>query len=244
MKYLVSESSARSIREIVKHYLDGDKFAPPSEALSGYPVHSVYVDTPNLHLYRQTMCGLRNRFKLRVRTYDSTGPAFLEVKRRENKAIIKYRARLQRPAAEEVIQGYWPGRDSLIDTANDGDFANLQYFCQLRDETNGEPAIVVSYEREAFESKSGGARVTFDTNIRGSLVSDSSPLYFSSESWHPRVNGVVLELKFTNRVPQWMTDLVRQFRLRSTSVPKYCLCVDAMRAAGVLAGSQPSRSVG
>ena len=39
---------------------------------------------------------------------------------------------------------------------------------------------------------------------------------------------MILELKFTNRFPRWMHDLVRTFELRRQSVPKYNTCVDAI----------------
>jgi len=233
MKYLISESSAENIREVVQHYLKGDRYADPAEGRRGYLVHSVYMDTPMLQLYRQTARGFRNRFKLRVRAYDEVGPAFVEVKRRENAAIIKYRAQLRRPAAEEVVHGYWPGRNCLIKPDDDRAYDNLRYFCQLRDNLGATSSIAVTYRREAFEDETGDARITFDTELRGSVVSPQCPLAFSAEQWRPRLNGVVLELKFTDRVPTWMTDLVRQYQLSKISIPKYCLCIDRMREAGV-----------
>ena len=44
----------------------------------------------------------------------------------------------------------------------------------------------------------------------------------------PNLRGTILELKFTDRFPDWMGDLVRAFDLQRTSVSKYCLCIDEM----------------
>lgn len=244
MKYLVSESQALEIRQIVEQYLEGDAYADPSQEVPGYLVQSVYLDNMGLQLYRQTLRGFRNRFKLRVRVYDDVGPAFLEVKRRENVAVVKYRAKVRRDAAEAVIQGYWPDREGLVDPGKDHQFANLRYFCELRDNLGAGPAATVTYQREAFASASGDARVTFDRAVRGSFAPPDQPLLLSDDAHYPRLNGVILELKFTDRVPTWMTSLVRQYQLRQVSIPKYCLCIDAMRAAGVLVNGLHSRSVG
>ena len=50
----------------------------------GYRVCSLYLDTPQLALYRQSKDGIKNRYKLRIRFYDedADGPAFLEIKQR------------------------------------------------------------------------------------------------------------------------------------------------------------------
>jgi hypothetical protein len=42
------------------------------------------------------------------------------------------------------------------------------------------------------------------------------------------VDGVVLELKFTDRFPNWMHDCVQIFNLRRTTMPKYVECVSIL----------------
>lgn len=244
MKYVVREAAAFQIREIVRHYLDSDEFADSTQGTLGYLVQSVYLDNPALQLYRQTIRGIRNRFKLRVRVYDDTGPAFLEVKRRENVAVVKYRAKVTRAAAVAVIHGQKPQRDWLVNSRSDHEYDNMRYFCEQRDEIGAYPAATVAYRRDAFASPSGDARVTFDRELRGSLAPSDRPLLLTPEAWFPTLNGVVLELKYTDRVPGWMTSLVRQFQLSQVSVPKYVHCIDTMRAAGALGDHRLSRSVG
>jgi SPX domain protein involved in polyphosphate accumulation len=244
MKYLVPEPMALEMREIVSHHLAEDEYADPASETPGYLVQSVYLDNPALQLYRQTLRGFRNRFKLRVRVYDETGPAFLEVKRRENVAVIKHRACVKRHAAEAVIAGFWPEHDGLLSTKLDHEFANMRYFCQQRDNLGAYPAATVTYHREAFASSCGNARVTFDRNVRGSVAPGDRPLLLTDDAWYPRLPGVILELKYTDKVPRWMPALVQQFQLRQMSIPKYCHCIDTMREAGVLVDSRLTRNVG
>jgi hypothetical protein len=44
----------------------------------------------------------------------------------------------------------------------------------------------------------------------------------------PDYDAVVMELKFTDRFPGWMHDLVRVFNLSPVSFPKYIHCSDAI----------------
>ena len=47
-------------------------------------------------------------------------------------------------------------------------------------------------------------------------------------------SDVILEIKFDDRFPVWLADLVRRFDLFRTSFSKYCGCVDVMRLRGGL----------
>ena len=42
-----------------------------------------------------------------------------------------------------------------------------------------------------------------------------------------QIPGVVLELKYEDRLPAWMQELVRMFGLETQSVPKYGLSIEA-----------------
>jgi hypothetical protein len=42
-------------------------------------------------------------------------------------------------------------------------------------------------------------------------------------------DGVILELKFDERAPRWMFDLVKVFNLRQTPVCKYSACIYAQQ---------------
>ena len=144
-----------------------------------------------------------------------------------------------------MVRGVHRGhRDGLIDTHNDDEYDNMRYFCDQRDEIGAYPAATVAYRRDAFACPQGDARVTFDRQLRGSLAPNDQPLLLTQDAWFPPLNGVVLELKYTDKVPRWMTSLVRQFQLSQLSVPKYVHCIDAMRAAGALGDHRLSRSVG
>ena len=119
--------------------------------------------------------------------------------------------------------------------ADDGDARShkaLVEFCQLCDRVAAEPSIFVSYRREAYTAAAGNSyRVTFDRQLMGSRAGTAVDLSLPTEGARPAVgNGerVILELKFSDRFPEWMRDLVHLFNLSRTSVPKYNLCIEAL----------------
>src|SRR5213593_2005927 len=69
LKYIIKEDVARAVRDFVSGYLEIDEYGATLPNFS-YPVHSLYLDSDDLHLYRTTINGDKNRFKLRLRFYD------------------------------------------------------------------------------------------------------------------------------------------------------------------------------
>ena len=94
--------------------------------------------------------------------------------------------------------------------------------------------IYVSYFREIYEATDDEElRVTLDRRIYGSRYDGSGRLCIPRRGIRALLpffppDGVVLELKFENRAPAWMRQLVREFDLERRSVCKYCACVQTM----------------
>jgi hypothetical protein len=70
--------------------------------------------------------------------------------------------------------------------------------------------------------------VTFDRQLEGGIYVPGEELTIPKESKQPKLEGVVLELKFTDRRPNWMIELSNVFNLQRTSVPKYVMCVEEL----------------
>lgn len=230
LKYLVSERQAASIRDFIQGYVDPDQFNDRLE--KGYYVCSIYLDNPSLSIYRQTVRGQKNRFKLRARYYnnDPHGPVFLEIKRRENDAVRKSRVAATREGAQLVFRGHRLQPDHLFKPRdNNAAFQTLDAFYRLRDRLMAEPLTFVCYRREAFTSpENNHVRVTFDRNLAAQRFIPGKPLTIPRDFYWPKISGVILELKFTDRFPNWMGELVRAFDLQRVSIPKYVKCVDAI----------------
>ena len=234
LKYIISEECARGVRDFVQPYLVPDAYADPNRDNS-YPVHSLYLDSDDLLLYYQTVQGLKNRFKLRIRFYDGNpaSPVFLEIKRRKTDVIEKQRATLTRTGVHQLLDGYRPDPRELV--SQNGSMkarAALHDFVDLRDAIRAGPCAYVSYTREAYVSpESNRIRVTFDRELFGNCYDPATSFLPPVDGVRPRVAGVILELKFTDRVPGWMHELAGVFNLQRTSMPKYIECVRAMGVA-------------
>ena len=70
LKYQISEEMALAVRDFIGSYLEADEFGA-TRANFSYPVHSLYLYSPDLATYRHTINGNKNRFKLRIRFYEN-----------------------------------------------------------------------------------------------------------------------------------------------------------------------------
>jgi hypothetical protein len=211
-----------------------------------YRVSSLYFDTPDLTLYRQTTQGHKNRFKLRARFYDEqeASPAFLEIKTRLTNEVRKERAAVTREGVRHLLAGLWPRDEHVLDGSRARSLAAMHRFCSLRDSLGAVGTSYVSYHREAYIARgSEHLRVTFDRELRGGVF-HGEDLRLPLELAQPRLAGVVLELKFTDRFPRWMHELVQIFSLERCSVPKYVHCVEALGMAREGRLLAPRRHVG
>lgn len=235
-KYIVTEHVALGIRDFVSSYLDLDAHATAQPDLS-YPVHTLYLDSPDFILYQNTINGDRNRFKLRIRFYENDGPdgpAHFEIKRRVNNVIIKKRAVVRRDAAPLIVSGHFPESRHLV-RETPGQLAALDEFSTHVGRLRARPRVHVSYRREAWMAAgSNSVRVTIDRGVR---IEPQSELRLDTGMIHPVPvfrNDVVVELKFTDRFPDWFTELVQAFGLRQGSAAKYVDGVVRMGRHGLM----------
>jgi hypothetical protein len=230
LKYLMPEEVALSVRSFVSSYLECDEFGATLPNLS-YPVHSLYLDSNDLKLYHATINGDKNRFKLRLRFYENRpeAPVFFEIKRRMNNTISKQRGGVRRDAVDLLLAGHLPEVAHLI-SKEPRQMVALQNFCRLMANLQARPMAHVAYLREAWTSRfDNSVRVTMDREVR----CDPEPsARLSTELLHPAYpfgNKVILELKFTNRFPDWFGELVRVFGLMQCGAAKY---VDGVATLG------------
>ena len=237
LKYLIDEQQAGRIREFVGSYVVPDPYADPRRH-NCYAVHSLYLDSPNLDLLRGSLEGLRNRFKLRIRFYDADPqqPVFLELKRRLDGVITKQRVTVERGGLEQLLARHRLDRTEPWDDGPDAAVAHHD-FCSSCRQLGARGIVYVSYVREAYVGAGGEPiRVTLDRQLVTDRYRAGTPL---APPAHPRcvgLPGVILELKFSNRFPQWMQNLARAFDLHRVSLAKYVRSVQALGAAPLLGG--------
>jgi len=237
LKYRIRESKARAIAEYIRSYIPLDRYArqSPNEE---YLISSLYFDSDHLNLARETMERKTNRFKLRIRCYDDNPdtPCFVEIKRRLNSVIMKDRARIRKEMLNDVINYRVP--DGLY--AKDRTVLNQFqfYLFSLR----ARPIVLVRYIRQAFEGDSSNrVRITFDRELSFRTVSRPE-VTTNGPDWHAvPIDFVILEIKFTDRYPIWLSDMVKIFDLKQTSMSKY---VSSVKDSCSLGFCGPECSVG
>jgi VTC domain-containing protein len=228
LKYLISEETALLVREFVKSYLDFDEYSVGKPNYS-YPVHSLYIDSDDLKLYWATINGDKNRYKLRLRYYSThpDSPVFFEIKRRMNNCIMKQRGGVRQEFVPLLLQGHLPEAEHLVSKAPN-QLVALQNFCNLAHHIHAKPRVHIFYMREAYVSDDDQVRVTLDRNVYG----DANLSYaIKTDLVAPCLsfkNEVILELKFTNRFPDWFRELVRVFGVMQCGAAKYVESVQGL----------------
>src|ERR1044071_1876633 len=222
LKYVINEATALAVRDFVSSYLEIDEYGATLPNFS-YPVHSLYLDSDQLCLYQATINGDKNRYKLRLRFYDNRAeaPIFFEIKRRLNNIISKQRGGVRRDAVNWLLAGQLPEPGHLV-SRDPRQLVALQGFCKLLHDIRAKPKAHIAYLREAWISpRDNSVRVTLDRQVK----CEPDPVArLNTQLINPVAvfgNEVILELKFTDRFPDWFKELTRVFGLMQCGAAKY-----------------------
>lgn len=231
LKYRIPEAKAHAVAEFLRPYLHLDRYAklrPRGE----YPITSLYMDSDNFQLARETLEGKKNRFKLRVRGYSDSldSPCFFEIKRRISNVIMKSRARVRAADVAKIItRGYVP-------TDYKTDVKALRQYLLYMNYLSAKPLVLVRYNRQAFEGDSDNrVRVTFDRNLCYNITREPRVRLNGSGWQRARLGFVILEIKFTAHYPAWLSKMVKVFNLKQTAMSKYASSLQKSCATGFCA---------
>ena len=158
---------------------------------------TLYYDDLHLRSYHDHVKGRRNRFKIRVRTYED-GTAYLEVKLKANRGLTD-KKRLQRPSTAPKqlsnIESNW--LSSLLPDIDPHTLA---------------PTLEVEYERITLHSLSLAERLTIDHSIRARVAGD----------WRTVLeDGVIIESK-SGSVRSRASQNLKLQGIQSVPFSKYC----------------------
>lgn len=228
IKYLIDEYAVPELRAALAARMESDPFSPAG----GYPVNSVYYDTPDLRFYWEKIEGLRFRRKLRMRLYGNPGDCsdnttvHVEIKQRVNRVTQKRRIALPYGQAcawlnDREPLDCAPAQKSFVD-----EVTALVGNLDLR------PIVTTGYTREALIGCDAdlGLRATIDHRVHGR----DSDLGFGSTAPNrytipPKL--AIVELKANERIPYWITDLTARMDMSVVRVSKYCQSIEAFGLA-------------
>ena len=213
-KYVMSEPELVAIEHRLQAFLSKDSHV--SEA-GGYGVRSMYFDDYHDRFLQESIDGVDERMKWRIRIYDqNTGHIGLERKIRKGDLISKQSCVLDINMYSLIIE-----RKCKVGEENP---PLLNLFIEEMTTKALSPAIIVEYERTPFVCASGNIRITIDRNIRSSNELDafmddrplaSRPVLLSGQN--------LLEVKYDAFLPDHIAHVIEHGRMRRETFSKYYL---------------------
>jgi hypothetical protein len=234
MKYVIGEAKAEVIRELIRPYIQPDRYSKLQRG-GWYPIVSLYLDSQDLRLCRESLTGQKNRFKLRVRSYtdELDYPRFFEIKRRINTVIVKSRARVMSRDVPALLAGQRVGLQSY--TTDVDVFNQFQFYINT---IQARPAVLIRYMRQAFEGDSENrVRITFDRELCY-CVTEKPEVRLGGGGWQRSsitTTCIILEIKFTGCYPPWLRRTVEYLNLAQCSISKYATSIQQACALGFCA---------
>lgn len=210
-KYLLSPETFHFLSEQLQPHLEHDRFHMST-------VCSIYYDTSNYSLIRQSIDGPVFKEKLRLRSYNvpaSNDDVFVELKRKFDGLVYKRRTVMS--AAES--EAYLAGRQR---PANENQITReIDRFIQMY---NLVPAVFIACERKSFVDRENPAlRITFDYDIRWR---DTDLHLTSGADGQPILPDgyVLMEIKMPGAAPLWLAHMLSENNVFPGGFSKYGLC--------------------
>ena len=207
-KYLLSEAQQEALFQRIGAHLRPDAFGRST-------VLSLYLDTPDHRIIRNSIETADYKEKLRLRSYgtaraDST--VFLELKKKFGGVVYKRRAAMTLTEAERYLRmGIKPFESQIL--------SELDWAMKLYGRPKG--AMLIACEREAwFDEAHPDLRLTFDRNIRfreNELRLDRGS---AGCALLPK-STVLLEIKTAGAMPLWLADALDAEGILPGSFSKY-----------------------
>ena len=207
LKYLVSKQVRDSILRDMEPYMIPDRFSQSS-------IRSIYYDTPNYRLIRESLDKPVYKEKLRIRSYGRAGredSVFVELKKKYQSVVYKRRLEMPQAQALEAMLGRAPLPGTQIGREIG---AALEFYQELI------PRVFLSCERDAFHALDSDLRLTFDESIR----CRQEELTLDSDTWGNSLldsDTVLMELKVSDSIPLWMASLLSRHHISKTTFSKY-----------------------
>lgn len=225
-KYLIPNELLPELRAKVAPFVEADAY---NRELEGYTVRSIYFDTAALNCYHDTVEGLKVRKKIRIRGYnecEEKNIIFLEIKRKYGASVVKNRAPVLYGHVEDLLASGDVERCVLTRTDFPNALKDARQFLFHIYSGSLRPIVLIMYEREAYYSKLGSLRITFDKHLRSSIYPSLDALFSEDNTLYSIPKHFILELKFYDGLPSWLKSTVGALDLEQQALSKYAICVD------------------
>jgi hypothetical protein len=205
-KYRITPKQRTHLLQLVGHRLTPDPHGKST-------VCSLYLDTPDFLLIRNSIDAKAYKEKLRLRSYgtpNENSKVFFEIKKKYKGIVYKRRASMKLSEAMNYINGGSPPFESQI--ISEIDYA-MNYYRRPA------PAMLIACEREAFfDTEAPDLRLTFDSDIRYRTCELSLS---KGADGTPLASDIILEVKTGGAMPLWLAHALDACSIYPTSFSKY-----------------------
>lgn len=207
-KYRINRNTAEKLLGIIKENLVPDKYGKST-------ICSLYLDTPDFLLIRNSMDAKDYKEKLRIRSYGTPtekNDVFLEIKKKFKGVVYKRREVMPLSAAMDyVFSGKTEKTGQII--------SEINYFMKVYNYPK--PSMIVCYERDAYYDKSDKSnRITFDANIRYR----ADDLFLEHGTHGTKIlpdDELIMEIKTEGAMPLWLSNALSKLKIYPSRFSKY-----------------------
>lgn len=207
-KYCIDAYEKSAIFNEIGSYLIPDAYGKST-------ICSLYLDTPNYLLIRNSIAAKTYKEKLRLRCYGTPKGAdkvFLEIKKKFKGVVYKRRVAMTLESAYKYFEEYAKPEESQI-------MSEIDYAMEFYQ--HPKPKALIAYEREAyFVDGYPNLRITFDSNVRYR----TTDLLLEKGSDGKRIipeNRFIMEIKTDGAMPLWMSAALDKLHIFPASFSKY-----------------------
>lgn len=208
IKYLISEEIYNEFRKRVETRMEDDEYGLSK-------ISSIYYDSENYDVIRESMEKPPYKEKLRLRAYgDVTNDSkvYLELKKKYDGVVYKRRTSLKYGEALNYLnKGIKPYKSSQI-------LDEIDYFIRFHNVSRG---TLIEYERIAsYGCEDKELRITYDSNIKAAFdtYDFNSPGYKNSLL---KEGERLMEIKVPGAMPLWLTEILSELKIYPVSFSKY-----------------------
>ena len=208
LKYLLSAEQTAYLKKRLEGHMQVDAFGLTSIA-------SLYYDTPDYRLIRNSLEKPEYKEKLRLRSYGlatDDSPVYLELKRKAFGVVYKRRVQSTVPQVEQFFE---ENSDICAGGQINKEIKTFRdYYGELM------PTCLIIYDRTAYFEPDGDLRLTIDSNPRYRM--DDLTLEHSMEGISLLPEGwTILEVKVQDAIPLWLAEILSTGKIYKSSFSKY-----------------------
>lgn len=217
-KYFLTPAQQEDLLIRMKPYIKADDYGK-------YTICSIYYDTDDWQIIRESIEKPDYKEKLRVRSYGvpkEDGKIFIELKKKCGGIVYKRRMTAAAHMAEPFLNG-------LIPPNHFGQIGREIAWFQNFHKTS--PKVFIAYDRTAFAgTEDTELRITFDTNMRWR---DTDLNLCHGDYGQPIISDdrILMEIKMPGVCPLWLSRLLSEEGIFPVSFSKYgtCYCENILR---------------